>query len=348
MLAIGADVHKRRCTLVEQLKNGQLRSLPTMNNTREEWLGLLATLPPDAEIALEVSTSGYFVMSVLEEAGWRGRAHWVHTAGIDSLRKQKYDRLDAKRLARKLSVADQDPLPESWFPPPAMRELRLRARQRCWLTVMRARGKNRLSSLLQMHGLRPPGSSFTGKGRAWLSQQPLPSATRESVEQILRMHDFLSGGLEISEACLQGVERQFPELVRLRTIPGIGRILAPVLWSEIGDLKRFASASALVNYTGLVPSLYESGEVSIHGGITRQGPVWLRWALIVAANAAIRGRNTFARRYRGLRRRKPANVAKTAVARSLARCVYGVLKHGVNYQEERWGRTSGTSVGQEA
>jgi len=71
-----------------------------MDNTRENWLELLATLPPDAEIALEVSTSGYFAMSVLEEAGWRGRAHWVHTAGIDSLRKQKYDRLDAKRLAR--------------------------------------------------------------------------------------------------------------------------------------------------------------------------------------------------------------------------------------------------------
>ena len=120
------------------------------------------------------------------------------------------------------------------------------------------------------------------------------------------MHDFLSGELEISEACLQGLEWQFPELVRLRTIPGIGCILAPVLWSEIGDLNRFASASALVNYTGLVPSLHESGEVSIHGGITRQGPVWLRWALVVAANAAIRGRNTFARRYRCLRRRKPA------------------------------------------
>ena len=55
-------------------------------------------LPPQAEMALEVSTSGYFAMSVLEEAGWRERAHWVHTAGIDSLRKQQTDRLHARRL----------------------------------------------------------------------------------------------------------------------------------------------------------------------------------------------------------------------------------------------------------
>ena len=36
--------------------------------TREAWLKRLAELPPEAEIAPEVSTSGYFAMSVIEEA----------------------------------------------------------------------------------------------------------------------------------------------------------------------------------------------------------------------------------------------------------------------------------------
>ena len=133
------------------------------------------------------------------------------------------------------------------------------------------------------------------------------------------------------------MDRQFPELAHLRTLPGIGEILAPVIWSELGTLERFRSA-AWVNYTGLVPSLYESGEVSIRGGITHQGSAWVRWALVQAANGVLQSVNSLARRYRRLRRRKPANVAKTAVARSLARCVYGVLKSGGNYQEARWGR----------
>ena len=134
------------------------------------------------------------------------------------------------------------------------------------------------------------------------------------------------------------MDRQFPELAHLRTLPGIGEILAPVIWSEMGTLERFRSAEAWVNYTGLVPSLYESGEVSIRGGITHQGSAWVRWALVQAANGVIQGVNPLARRYRRLRRRKPANVAKTAIARSLARCVYGVLKSGGKYQEARWGR----------
>jgi hypothetical protein len=133
MMAVGVDVHKRQCTVAIQREDGELKCFGPMQNTREGWRELLKQLPPDTEIALEVSTSGYFALSVLEEAGWLERAHWVHTVGIDSLRKQKHDRLDAKRLARKLSVADRDPLPEAWFPPPEIRELRLRARERCWL-----------------------------------------------------------------------------------------------------------------------------------------------------------------------------------------------------------------------
>lgn len=179
MIAIGADVHKRMCTLAMQPEDGQLKMLPSMENTCENWLGLLAKLPPEAEIALEVSTSGHFVMSVLEKAGWRERSHWVHTAGIDSLKKQKSDRLDAKRLARKLSVAERDPLPEAWFPPAPIRELRLRARQRCWIAAGRAQCRNRLRSLLQMYGLRPAGSPWTPRGRAWLKGQELPAAARE-------------------------------------------------------------------------------------------------------------------------------------------------------------------------
>lgn len=339
MVAIGVDVHKRQCALAMQIADGQLFWLKSMENTREGWGNLLRQLPGEAEIALEVSTSGYFAMSVLEEEGWRDRAHWVHTAGIDSLRQQKNDRLDAQRLARKLSVAHQDPLPEAWFPTPEIRSLRLRARQRCWLAVQRTQVKNRLQSLLQMHGLRPTVTDVFGVGgRVWLEAQVMPPAGRESLDQLLRVHDFLSQELKRAEQGLGALEGQFSELARLRSIPGIGAILAPVIWSEIGRLDRFPSGRALANYAGLVPGLYESGEISRRGGITHQGSTWLRWALVAAAQGAIQGENPFARRYRRLRSRKHANVAKTAIACSLAHCVYGVLKSGREYEEERWGR----------
>jgi len=338
---VGVDVHKRRCKVVE-FDHGEIKVRKSIANTWEEWLELLMELPPEAEIGLEVSTAGYYAMSVLEAAGWRDRAHWVHTAGIDSNRRQKNDRLDAERLARKLAAHHLDPLPEAWFPPPEIRALRLRVRQRCWLALLRTQAKNHMHSLLQMHGLIPPGSDpFGAEGKAWLEQQKLPAPLRESIPQIQQMLKLLGKQLEISEKHLAAVEKQFPELALLRSIPGIGPLLAAVIWSEIGDIARFASAKALANNTGLVASFYDSGDVQVSGPITRQGSRWLRWALVTAANVAIQHRNPFADRYHRLRRKKKPNVAKAAVAHSLARCVYGVLKHGCPYREDRWGRKVG-------
>jgi transposase len=104
-----------------------------------------------------------------------------------------------------------------------------------------------------------------------LAKQNLPGPLSESVPQILRLMEVFGQELAISEKYLTAVEPQFPEVTLLRTLPGIGAILAPVIWSEIGRIERFASAAALVNYTGMVPSLYESGEVSVRGHITHQG-----------------------------------------------------------------------------
>jgi transposase len=349
MISVASDVHKGRCFFAMIPEDGKLKMLEPIKCTREAWLGRLAELPPEAELALEVSTSGYFVMSVVEEAGWRERSHWVHTAGIDSLRKQKSDRLDTRRLVKKLAAHHADPLPEAWFPPAPIRELRLVARQRCRLARLRAQTRNRINSLLEMHGLRPDRCPYSAAGRSWIKSQKLSEGAHQVFEQLFRTLDFLITEVKTSEADLRVHAARFPEIARLETIPGLGHILAAVIWSEIGDLKRFDSADALVNYTGLVPSLYESAEVSIRGPITHQGPTWLRWALVTAANTLTRSKSPLGRRYWRLRRhRKHPNVAKVGVAVSVARCSYGVLKHGGNYQAERWGRRIGDELEQQA
>src|SRR5208282_4489644 len=62
-----------------------------------------------------------------------------------------------------------------------------------------------------------------------------------------------------------------PEIALLDTLPGVGPLLAAVIWGEVGDLQRSPSAEALVNYTGLIPSLYQSGEVKVQGHIHPPG-----------------------------------------------------------------------------
>jgi len=71
MTAIGADLDKRICRLAMQGEDGQLTMLPSIENERENWLALPAKLPPQAEIAPEVSTQWSFCDECAGGGGWR-------------------------------------------------------------------------------------------------------------------------------------------------------------------------------------------------------------------------------------------------------------------------------------
>jgi len=69
----------------------------------------------------------------------------------------------------------------------------------------------------------------------------------------------------------------------LRSIPGLGPILAVVVALKIGDISRFGAAPKLTAYAGLVPSTYASGGKIFHGHILHMCNKWLRWAFVEAA-----------------------------------------------------------------
>src|ERR671923_273505 len=62
--------------------------------------------------------------------------------------------------------------------------------------------------------------------------------------------------------------------------------LAFTIASEIGDSGRFASPGKLTGYTGLCPRVDQSGERDRRGPLRKNGPNYLRWALIEAAHTA--------------------------------------------------------------
>ena len=123
-------------------------------------------------------------------------------------------------------------------------------------------------------------------------------------------------------------------LVRLLTLPGVGRRTAEVLLAEIGtDMTRFRTAGHLASWAGLCPGNHESAGKR-RSGRTRKGSRWLRSALVQAAHAAARQPGTyFAAQYRRLARRRGSKRAAVAVAHSLLRCVYALLRDGTTYRE---------------
>lgn len=69
----------------------------------------------------------------------------------------------------------------------------------------------------------------------------------------------------------------------LQSMRGVGPIVAATVVAEIGDMRRFGTASQLMSYVGLVPSERSSGPMVRRGSITKAGNPHVRWKLIESA-----------------------------------------------------------------
>jgi transposase len=123
-------------------------------------------------------------------------------------------------------------------------------------------------------------------------------------------------------------------LCLLVTIPGISRKTAEVVLAEIGtDMGRFETSEHLASWAGLCPGSNESAGKRMSGR-TRHGDRWLRSALVQAAWAASRAKQTYLQaQYRRLARRRGKKKALIAVAHTMLGMCYQVLKKGQPYQE---------------
>ena len=84
------------------------------------------------------------------------------------------------------------------------------------------------------------------------------------------------------EKALEGLLQESPALNYVRSLPGMGPILAAVVVSEIDGIERFPSAQKLCGYAGLCPSTHSSGGKTFQGKLLRHCNKWLRWAFVEA------------------------------------------------------------------
>jgi transposase len=114
----------------------------------------------------------------------------------------------------------------------------------------------------------------------------------------------------------------------LRTAPGIAWVLGSTIAAEVGDITRFSSPKKLCGSTGLCPRVYQSGRRDQRGPLAKNGPPYLRWALIEAAIHAARHpcyRDHYQHTKQRLGRQRGARVARVEVARKLTEAIWHLL-----------------------
>jgi transposase len=138
-------------------------------------------------------------------------------------------------------------------------------------------------------GIHPPAGvhPWTTKYRAWLTTAAFPRPSgrvvlREYLLAVDQATDRL-GRLEAKLAELAKTCTQAPLITALQALRGVALITATTLAAEVGDLRRFPRARALMGYSGLVSREDSSGPKHRQGAITKAGNSHLRRVLIEAA-----------------------------------------------------------------
>src|SRR3954454_5107675 len=155
------------------------------------------------------------------------------------------------------------------------------------------------------------------------------------VSHILAHLDYLE---ETIATLTEEVERRLAPCAtkaeNLCTITGVAARTSQVILAELGpDMNRFASDRHAASWAKLCPGNDESAGKR-RSGKTHRGNPYLRAALIEAANAAVRSKNTYLRaQYEQVKRRRGHKKAIVAVAHSILIASYHILKDDVPYQE---------------
>ena len=113
---------------------------------------------------------------------------------------------------------------------------------------------------------------------------------------------------------------------RLDEVPGIGRIAAAIIISEIGlDMGRFPTPGHLASWAKFAPAVKESAGKKKGRGSTGHGNSYLARILGEAAIAASKTDTFLGERYRTIARRRGKKKAIVAVGRSILVIIWHLL-----------------------
>jgi transposase len=286
---VGLDVHKDSITAAVS-EGGALeaaRDLGRIAHDLPRLLKLLARVgaPQQLHVCYEAGPTGYGLCRAL-------RAHGIDCIVVAPSKtpqppggRIKTDRRDAQLLAHYLrtnslvAVAVPDEQAE------ALRDF-VRLREDAVWALQAAR--QQLGGFLLRHGRTYPGkSAWTNAHITWIRSLRFEiDLQRRSLDQylaeVIRLKERLD---QLTEQLVEQLESapQSELFKHLQALRGVHTIVASTIVAEIGDLRRFKSASHFMSFVGLTPSERSSGNDVRRGRITKAGNPHVRRVLIEAA-----------------------------------------------------------------
>jgi len=258
----------------------------------------------------------------------------VNTAAVRQYEGLKHtdDEHDAFWLAHLMRLGI---LPTGYIYPKSERGLRDLARQRMRLVQHRSSLITSVQNQVwRSTAVRLRSETIKGRGK-----QPWPEISDPDLALSVKVGraaiDTLTVQIERLEKLILKRVDLSPQFRMLKTVSGIGPILAMTIALEVGDIGRFTAVGEFASYCRCVDSQRLSNGKKKGEANRKCGNRYLAWAFMEAAHFAIRVLPAAKRFYERKRRQRHALIAVKALAHKLARACFYVLRDQVPFAPER-------------
>lgn len=330
---VALDIHKYYCVVAGVNREGQVVLQPVRVEHAELEGWLKKNLQTTDYIVIESTTNAWHVYDLLEPLAERVVvANPIKVKQIATAR-VKTDIRDTLILARLLAA---NLVPTVWVAPLHVRQLRqLLSQRRQWVET-HTQILNRMHSVAHRHHLKHErGKRFNEKTTSWQKDKTLSALEQFQLSLEMENKVYIEKQIERISQAVRKLCHQKPwaeSMVYLMQLPGFGVITAMTVLAAIGEIERFETPKKLASYSGLTPGLEQSGTKNRGKGITKEGRRELRWALVEAAQMAVKSDPLLKMKFQALQKRMHRNQAIVAIARHLLELVWYVLTRRQPYR----------------
>jgi transposase len=334
----GVDLHARTMYLCILDQAGRIVLHQEIPCEPGAFLQAVAPYRRGLVVACECLFCWYWLADLCQEAGIAFvLGHALYMKAIHG-GKSKDDKIDSEKIARLLRGGN---LPMAYVYPKGQRETRDLLRRRMYLVHKRAEVIAHLVNTNSQYNLPPFGKKLIyarNRQALKLPERFADASVRQSVAvdvQLIDRLDELIGDVELYLERTVKVD-DADTFYRLRSIPGIGKILALVLLYEIHAIGRFAGEGEFLSYARLVrPKKTSAGKVTGGGG-GKIGNAHLKWAFSEAACLLARESDQ-AKRFLARKGKKHGKAKALGIlAARLGRAVYHMLRQKTAFDPKRF------------
>jgi len=282
---IGLDVHKRSYHVALKRADGLCDAWVTAADPDLLVKQLSPISGRISAIVYEAGPTGYSLERVLNENGYPVAVVAPSRIPRPATNQAKTDKLDCLKLAEYAAKGMIEGITTPTEQEGAERSV---LRRRNQLVDSMRKTKQRIKGFLLFHGIEEEDGlrTWNRSVKTKLSKLALEPDLKFVLESLLRQLTYEEDELAAVDRRLATIARgrRHSEVIKnLKTVPGVGNVVAMAFRMELFRPERFRCAEEVCSYLGLAPAIRQSGEKRRGGWLMRSGQTRLRSLLVEAA-----------------------------------------------------------------